>query len=603
MKRAPSRTWGAVFLSTTLLGLSACDTGPEVRRHSVLLVTFDTTRADVLAPWGGPGGLTPNLDRLAAEGLVFADASTVAPLTLPSHASMLTGLYPPHHGLRENGIAALPASAQTLAEIAQGAGFQTAAFVSALVLDPSFGLDQGFDTYAAPPRRVGSQSSHTPELTADQTISSALAWLDQRDRARPFFLWVHLFDPHGPYTPPPAFRPRDKADAPALYLGEIRFADRELGRLIAALERDGSLEDTFVAFTADHGEAFGEHGEPTHGAYVWETTLHVPLILRDPAGRRAGQRTDSVAGVTDLFPTLLEAMGLPQRRTVDGISLMPLLDGEELPKERGVYFESYSGYISYGWSPLAGWRDAAGKYIHSSRPQFFEPRSDPRESRDLLAADGDLGARLVPYTTALARIGERGALIDAGDGEPGQATDTDLFGAIRNLGYAGVSATVQDLPRPLEPSDRPAPQDNADIYRESLRAQELSNRGEYAQAEAILSDLWRRQPNNPFVLDRLSTVLIHLGEHARAVPLLERLLEIGPGWAGSFCNLGLAYNAVGRVDEAVGMFRRAIQMDGTQDFFWDTLAALLEENGRTEELAQLEVERAARVQPPHSAQD
>ena len=573
---------GAALGASTL---TACGDGPTEYRSAVL-VTFDTTRADFLSPYGAPENLTPNLARLASESLVFDDASTVAPLTLPSHASMLTGLYPPRHGLRENGIAALPDSADTLAEAARAAGFQTGAFVAALVLDASFGLDQGFDVYAGPSREDGGKSSHTAELPADVVVDRALAWLRDRDPERPFFLWVHLFDPHGPYEPPERYRPIGTDDPRGMYMGEIGFADAQLGRLLDALRADGSLDETFVAFTADHGEAFGEHGEPTHGAYVYETTIRVPLLLRDPDGRAAGTRSDAVAGVTDLHPTLLDAMRLPRRVRVDGESLMPLLDGEPLPDERGVYFESYSGYLSYGWSHLAGWRDARGKYVHSSRPQLFETRTDPGETNDLLATDAELRERLRPYKRALADLGDAPTLaLDDG------AIDGDMLEDIRGLGYAGMAGDGSALPLPLAASDRPAPHENVRLYVACLQAQELSNQGDLTGAEELLQGVRAVQPDNPFMLDRLSTVLMRQARHAEALPLLERLLEVGPGWPGSYCNLGLALYETGQVDEGIRRTIRAIELDRDEPFFWDTLLRMLEESGRTDELAKWRAER------------
>jgi len=288
LRRTSSSVRLVAGLAAGLLAMACGDAQPAPR--SALLITLDTTRADVLGPYGGPPGLAPTIERMAREGVVFERAYSVAPLTQPSHASMMTGLWPPVHGVRENGLNALPPAAETVAERARARGLQTAAFVAAVVLDAAFGLDQGFDTYVGPARKGESTTSHVAELPGDVVVDRALAWLSARERRKPFFLWVHLFDPHGPYTPPPAYQRQGRNEATSLYAGEVSFADAQVGRLLDALRADGTLEETFVLLVADHGEAFGEHGEPTHGAYVWDTTLHVPLILRYPHGARAGER-------------------------------------------------------------------------------------------------------------------------------------------------------------------------------------------------------------------------------------------------------------------------------------------------------------------------
>ncbi|MFT5288118.1 MAG: choline-sulfatase [Planctomycetota bacterium] len=582
------------FLAALALSLGSCGGDATEEQTSAILITFDTTRIDVLSPFGGPASVTPNMTRLAAESLLFREASTVAPLTLPAHASMLTGLYPPRHGLRENGIASLPPSARTLAEAAQSEGFQTAAFVAAVVLDASFGLDQGFDTYVGPDRAGTSNTSHTSELPADVVVDRALEWLRKRDQDRPFFLWVHFFDPHGPYLPPAPFRPADTDDVPAMYLGEVRFADAQLGRLLEGMRAAGILDETTVALAADHGEAFGEHGEPTHGAYVWETTMRVPLLLRDPAGRRAGESVNDTVSVADLHPTLWHAMGLERPPVVDGLDLMPLFDGGSLPADRGVYFESYSGYLSYGWSHLAGWRDARGKYIHSSSPQFFEISSDPREQTNLIPAGAIDRERLQHYQRALAELGQQPALEQATGEAAGEGTSAEMLEQIRGLGYTGMGGSTEGLPKPLEASTLPAPQDYVEVYSSALQAQELMNEGRLEEAEQIFLGMWNDQPNNPFVLDRFGSVLLRLSKPDQAIPVFERLLKIGPGWAGSACNLGLAYGQVGRIDEAIEQLEKALTRDPDEPFFWDTLLRLLEENGRDEELAEWRAKRAAR---------
>ena len=576
------RPIGIGALSAGLL-LAGCGSQSPTGPRSALLITLDTTRPDALSLGGGPAGLTPHIDALAREGVFFEQAFSVAPLTHPAHTSILTGLWPPQHGIRDNGISSLAPEAQTLAEVARGEGFQTAACVAAVVLDRAYGLDQGFDVYLGPDHEGSGQDSHTGEDRADVVVDRALAWLSQRDRDRPFFLWVHLFDPHAPYAPPERYRPRPtggpngRIDPRHLYFSEIAFADAQVGRLLQTLRAEGSLEDVAVAVVGDHGEAFGEHGEPTHGAFVWDTTLRVPLILRIPGADGAGSRSRELASVVDLYPTLLAAMGLKGETLGDGLDLM----AGPVPADRGIYFESYSAYLTFGWSHLAGWRTRSGKYVHSSRPQFFNVETDPLEEHDLLASprEGNGPAiDLAPFQRALQRIGAQPGLAHARAPQ-----DSSLLEDLRGLGYAGLGSAGDGMPAPLSSSERIAPQDSLDVYVEGLRAQEAANGGDFERAITLLKPLLREQPENPFVLDRLSTCLIRLGRHGEAIPFLKRLLRVGPGWPGPICNLGLAYYHTGQDERALEQLERAVELAPEEDYYWRALITVLEGLGRDEE--------------------
>lgn len=547
--------------------------GAEEQRPAVsaLLITLDTTRADALACYGGRRGLTPHLDRLAAEGVRYARAQSVAPLTLPAHASMLTGLYPIRHGVRDNGLAPLPDSARTLAELAQEGGLQTGAFVAAVVLDGFFGLEQGFETYQGPELPDGGhQTSHFSELSAERVVERAVAWYQGRDPARRFFLWVHLFDPHGPYEPPPRFSSRAPQSP---YLGEVAAADESIGKLLDALRADGGLDQTCVLFVADHGEAHGEHNETTHGAYCYQTTMHVPLIVRYPGGTRAGEVSEEIVSVADVHPTLAEAMGLAGGADLDGLSLFH----REVPDDRGVYFESYNGYLNYGWSPLAGWLDRRGKYLHSAEPQFFDLAQDPREERDRLA---QLGGEAERYRRALADVAARPRLT----AEESAPVDPELLADIRGLGYAAMGSTGEPLPEPLDPTDRPSPASRENEQVECMRALHLFDTGRHAEALPIFERIVAENPRNYFALDRLTNCLMVLERTAEAIEPLQRLLRDGPQWAASYYNLGLCLDQNGRGEEALAAYRRAVELQPSQEVFLRRLMRALKDAGRTAEL-------------------
>jgi arylsulfatase A-like enzyme len=542
--------------------------------RSALLVTLDTTRADALSCYGNPERTTPALDALAADGIVFDAAHTVMPLTLPAHASMLTGLAPLRHGLRDNGVAALPGAAETVAERARAAGLETAAFVSSVVLDDDFGLQQGFEVYSVPERRGAAERAHGAERPAQATVDAALAWLARRDPARPFFLWLHLYDPHHPYAPPASFAERFSTP----YLAEVAAMDNALGRLLDGLRARGLLDETFVLALADHGEAFGEHGELTHGTYCYQTTLRIPLIARWGASTRprgAGERSRELVSAIDVAPTLVEALGLRPLDGVDGRSFF----SRALPAERGVYFESYYGYLSCGWSPLAGWMDERGKYVHSSEPELYDWRADPGEGTDLARERaGELGR----YRDAIARLAGAPALDPEEIGGDGES-----LAGIRALGYAGGEGT-DELPHPLAPSTLPSPRSQVGFFAQQARAQELSAAGRDEEAAAIYAEVLRATPSNFFAMDELGTHYLKLGRTAEAIEVLTRLAHEGPQRGRYYHKLGLALMTAGRFEDALAPLTRAVELTDGRPRYLDALREALERLGRGAEMAAIE---------------
>ncbi|MEW6074263.1 MAG: sulfatase-like hydrolase/transferase [Planctomycetota bacterium] len=551
---------------------AAC--APRARRpaRSALLVTLDTTRVEAIGCYGPYRGATPALDRFARSCVRFAAAYAVVPLTLPSHASMLTGLYPPAHGVRANGPWPLSPAAETLAELALRRGHQTAAVVGSVVLDETFGLAQGFAHYDAPARPAHATSSHAAERPADAVVDRALAWLAGRDRDRPFFLWVHLFDPHAPYLPPPAFRTGPFAENP--YFGEVAFADRELGRLLAALEDDGTLAETTVLVVADHGEAFGEHGESTHGLLCYEPTMHVPMLLRLPDESRAGEVVTETVSVADAFPTLAAALGIPVPEGGEARDLhLPV------PPGRGVYVESYTGCISHGWAPLAGWIDAGGKYLHGPEPEFYSLASDPREERNLA---GTAAADVTHHLAALGRIAALPPLPPAPAAESDPRRDALLAG-IRALGYAATPDVPRELPSPLAIGPGPAPARRVEVHGRLLVAQELVNAGRWPEAERILREVLAAEPGNSFALDRLGIALIEQGRAVEAIAPLARLVAEGAGDEHAEVNLALSLAAAGRTAEAIAHVQRALALRPNEPYFLDVLIDLFQRTGRSAE--------------------
>ena len=571
-------------LLSLALALHACGgdaPGPE----SAVLITLDTTRADAVR-FDQPAGPTPQLAALAAESVVYRRARTVAPLTLPAHASMMTGLWPPQHGVRDNGRAPLPQSAVTLAERAREAGLETAAFVAAVVLDAGFGLDQGFDVYDVPAHAPGLGPAQTTAAVArrggEEVVDAALAWLAGRDPARPFFLWVHLFDPHAPYAPPAGCLERAGGDP---YIGEVSAADAAVGRLVSALRERGALDRAVLVVAGDHGESRGEHGEPTHGAYCYEAVMRVPFLVRHPDGTRAGEVSDEIVSVADVGPTLCEALSLaPLDDGAGGVSLLGPVD-----PGRGVYLESYYGYLNYGWSPLAGWVDARGKYLQSSAPELYDPLCDPAEGTNLA---GERPGERERYRAALAGALAAPRLAAGATAE----RDPAVLESLRQLGYPVAPDTSGDsgsLPGPLEPSDRPSPlsrRGELEIFNGALS---LAERGQLDRAILELEGLTAENPENHLALDFLSSWLVARGRCDEARPLLETLVRSGAAGANAHNNLAGCLERAGEPEAALCHYRRARALDPHHVQTLRNLARVLEQAGEREEAASLraEVER------------
>ena len=370
----------------------------SARGFDVLVVTLDTTRADHLSCYGYPHETTPNIDALSTTGLRFAHAVAPAPVTLPSHVTIFTGLQPPSHGVRDNGQT-LDGDVVTMAERMRDAGYATAAFLSAYVLDERFGLAQGFDVYADDVVPATGELRVGPnERPGDQTTDAALAWLEQvtANEEQRFFAWVHYFDPHFVYAPPAEFK--EQFEHP--YDGEIAFADQQLGRVIRHLENAGRLERTLIIVTSDHGEGLGQHGEATHSLLLYDTTQMVPLVISCPAlfGDRLAVE-DRVVGLADIYPTVLGLMGMTQEAQLDGHDLFRVSNDPA----RAVYIEAMSPRLTMGWASLHGLRRLRDKLISGPDPEYYDVHHDPGELTNLYDRSGEASSLEAQLKQAMSR--------------------------------------------------------------------------------------------------------------------------------------------------------------------------------------------------------
>ena len=389
---------------------------------SVLLITVDTLRPDALG-WVSGRNATPALDRLASEGLRFPAAVAPAPLTFPSHAAMMTGVLPRRLGLRDNGQT-LGSEPETLAGVLRARGYATAAFVSGYPLSREFGLDRGFDTYDD---RFTAGAGENVERTAPETTKAALAWL--ASARAPWFLWVHYFDPHYPYEPPAGFA---RPGARGSYDGEVAYADRAIGGLLDAAE-SATAGSLLTVFAGDHGESLGEHGEGTHGFFVYDATVLVPLVFRLPGTIRPAERR-APAQLVDLAPTVADLLGAPPFPQADGVSLVRPRDGAAPP----AYVETWQPWLSYGWAPLQSLRHEGWKLVVAPRPELYDLSSDPHEQENVFDSERDRARAL---EAARRRIE---ALPPAGT--PGAGGDAEAVAKLRALGYVGAGGAAGEPP-------------------------------------------------------------------------------------------------------------------------------------------------------------
>lgn len=552
---------------------------------NVLLISIDTLRADHLGCYGHPTIRTPNIDGLAAEGVLFATCVSPVPITLPSHSSMLTGTYPCVHGARDNGRFHLHPDNPTLTEQLKAAGYVTAAEVAAYVLNREFGLSQGFDIYhdiyTARQRQEDPSKAGATERYAADVCDSAISLLREL-AGRRFFLFVHFFDPHQPYQPPAHL-----AEAYVHpYLGEIAYVDEQIGRLLAALESLRLDDETLVVLTSDHGEGLGQHNEATHTMFVYDSTLLVPLIMRCPGRLPAGRRVTAQVRLIDIAPTVLDLLGLEPLPGAQGRSVLPLVTGTAEPP-RWACAESLAPLLNLGYAPLRALRGDGWKYIHAPRPELYHVADDPGELRNLAAAE--------PQRLAQMRA-QLYALVESASAVAGPATATRQLSPeearrLRELGYltggAGAGTLAGMSERELLDVSGEDPKDHAEEIKLLAHAGALEAAGDLAGAEAVLRRLLASAAERGqecwaghFTLGK---VLIEQGKREEAVRHLQAAVRIRPDDGEALTLLGEALAALGRRAEALETLERASRCEPVSPRTHRSYAKTLRDAGRTHE--------------------
>ncbi len=528
---------------------------PEQRRQqkagpNLLLITLDTARADRLGCYGYQKAATPNIDRLAVDGVLFEKAFTPVPLTVSSHASIFTGCYPPHHGVHTNDEKLLDEPNLCLAEMLEARGYHTAAFLGAAVLHRDSGMAQGFETYfddfsAAGPARAAA----SPEKSAAEVVDPAILWLLQEVEA-PFFLWIHLFDPHRPFQAPATFAARGSGDP---YDAEITYSDHWIGELLTALRVSGHRDNTVVAFLSDHGEGLGDHDETAHGFFIYDSTLHVPLIISAPGLLPRGERIEPLVRTVDLAPTLLDLLGVPVPAGMHGTSLKPLIDGApDQPRE--LYAETYYPATSFGWSPLLGLRTAERKAILAPRPEYYLLEEDGGETVDRYAEMPGEAAGL------LARLEARVPQLEREGVSQTRLLDEQSREMLRALGYL-----TGDSAPPLEAGEAlPDPKDRIEVVNRLELAVELMGQNRHADAVGILEELAAEEPDSGIIHNLLGESLLVTRRYAKAARVYRRLSRLTPDDPIPLVNLGSLSFMDKEYDKAAAYFEQALELSPRQ---------------------------------------
>jgi arylsulfatase A-like enzyme/Tfp pilus assembly protein PilF len=581
---------------------------PAIRRATcagcnVLLITIDTLRSDRVGAFGGPTGLTPTLDRLAAQGLRLTRAYSAAPLTLPSHTSMLTGVSPPVHGVRTNGLFRLGPKLPTLATVLKDAGYRTGAFVGAFVLDARFGLNRGFDMYDDRYGEKHAGDDSDAERRAEDVIKPAVAWINQQSdrqsnqpinpqsaiRNPQWFAWVHLYDPHEPYRAPEPY-----ASQHAPYDAEVAYTDAMIGRMLADLDAAHRLDRTLVVIAADHGESLGEHGERSHGVFAYDVTLRVPWIVW--SGARFGGRTwDGVSRLIDLAPTTLDLVGLASQAGIEGRSVIPAMAIGETASPP-AYFEAMDAHLTRNWAPLTGVVSGREKLIDLPIPELYDLEDDPHETTNLFARAGERARTLQSLLrTTVTEFASRGSASEK------TTLAADARQRLQALGY--VASSAESGPRVYTDADDPkrliGPANDLDRALSDFKAGSSKaaiasvvaiiqahpgfttaygvlasmqrDSGDLRGAIETLEQVMRRGIADQSTMVVLGGYLQEAGALPQAAELLEAVIASHPDYVDAYNSLGVVYSRLGKHDRAQAAFRKVLEMDPTSATAYENL--------------------------------
>lgn len=561
-----------MVLTLVLIGsahIAVCMSRPA-NSLNLIIITIDTLRPDHLGCYGYDSIKTPNIDGLADNGVLFSNAYSPVPLTFPSHVSMMTGQYPIRHGVQNNCSFVLDDSAVTLAELLKKKGYTTGAIVASFVLASSFGLDQGFDHYDD---LFLQHNVERPDYSKDHRIARTVTdlakeWI-QDNHQKPFFLWVHYFDPHSPYTPPSPFDESYKNDP---YDGEIAYTDHQVGLFLEELRKLSLLDSTCIVLVGDHGEGLWEHNEQTHGLFIYDTTLRVPLIISYPQLLPKGNTVSSLVRTVDIMPTMLEVFGVSAKKApLQGTSLFPLLTGKAKDIPLNLYCVSRYPELNFNWAPLEGIVTSEGwKYIHAPKPELYNLKKDPEEKINLVAAEPQRAESFYDQLLSLKR--------DLAPGSHEQkesksvAISAETRERLRSLGYIGVTGPLDEASGDHNDQELPDPKDVAHLLAKLDEARDLEEKGEFDQVIRNYEEVLREDPDNKTALFYAGLFYKNTGDLEKALERLQRLAELDPENYDALNSLGLVYDMVGMPEDAIRTYSEAIQINPKIPYLHHNLA-------------------------------
>jgi arylsulfatase A-like enzyme/Tfp pilus assembly protein PilF len=529
--------------------------GPiDLSEMNIVLFTIDTLRADHLECYGYGGVKTPQINKLASEGVLFEHNIVQTPLTLPSHSSIFTGTYPLYHGIRDNGGFYLDEKHVTLAESLKQMGYLTGGFVSAFVLDSKWGLDQGFDHYYDnfDLTKFKKVSLDSVQRRGDEVLAETYRWLDENQQEK-FFAWIHLYDPHTPYDPPEPYKTEYGGRNFGLYDGEIAYVDQLMGEFRQYMEEKGLWENTLIIFTSDHGESLGEHKENAHGFFIYDSAVRVPLIIRFPQAKLSGQRIINQVRSVDLMPTILNLIGGAVPENVQGESILPILVGSEKEDGRLAYSETYWPNYHYGWSELKSLRKGQNKFISAPKPELYDVWQDPGEMTNLVNARASLGNDMQRELDAfMAQHSVEGI-----DEVKPQKVDQDSLEKLQALGYLGSfrAPSRKTGERLADPKDR------IELYNKIKVAQFLSSEDKMEEAEQKIKSVLDQDPSVLEARYILGTIYVKQKKFEEAIEEYMKALDVDPEYYEAIFGIAQAYKHLGKDDEAIVGFRRLKELD------------------------------------------
>ena len=566
----------ALFAALLLSPLLISSAPPVEEPPNVILITIDTVRADHLGCYGYKLIETPNLDSLAASGVRFQNAFTPVPITLPAHSVILTGTYPMRTGMHDFSGNRLNGTQPTLATVLHQKGYATAAVMGSAVLDSRFGLNRGFDFYYDhfDFSRLDERNIDAMMRPGNEVMDQALGWLEGNHK-KPFLLWIHLYDAHHPYNPPSPYRERYRSH---LYDGGIAFVDAQVGRLVQYLKAHGLYEKSLIVVAGDHGEGLGEHGEKTHGFFIYDTTLHVPMIFKFPGAAAQDKLVvEEAANLADLLPTILDLVGVAQPGDLQGRSLVAAMRRKPTGVGEADYAETYLPRIHFNWSELRGVRYRQYHFIDAPRPELYDVVSDPHELKNLYSTQRAianemrrrLGQLIAQYTPAAAV-------------KTAEATGLDpaLMERLKSLGYVAVSGGGDEVLSDRRLAD---PKDRIQVYELVSDALAESQRGRYAESIAKLIEAGKMEKDSLPIHYLLALNYYRQKNFPSAVAEFQLALKLSPDYALANYYLGLSYAQTQAWDQAVASFRRTLDLDATNYSAAYNLGAVYLKQGKVED--------------------